>query len=91
VLQFVTRHSGVDLFLHYYYKSCKGDLPELHKASKRTSLCDKSLSEESKGLVAAQIKVLTLEQDLEECVSGVDPPDLQEALIIGIAPILRAN
>jgi hypothetical protein len=55
-------------------------------------LCDKSLPEESKDLLPQQIKVLTpFDQVIEDCISGVDPPDLQEALIVGIAPLLRAN
>jgi hypothetical protein len=59
---------------------------------KATSLCDKSLPEESKRLVAMTDQgVNPLDQVIEVYQCGVDPPDLQEAFIIGIAPILKAN
>jgi hypothetical protein len=66
VLQFVTRDSGVDLFLHYY-KSTKSPSGAF-KSIQKESLCD---TEPFKRLVAMQIKVLTLDQDLEECNSVV--------------------
>jgi hypothetical protein len=69
VLQFVTRDSGVDLFLHYY-KSTKSPSGAF-KASKRSLCVTQSLSLRVKRLVAAQIKVLTLDQALEECISVV--------------------
>jgi hypothetical protein len=83
----VTRDSGVDLFLHYYKKN-KEVLPEPFKALQKDPLCGK----ESKDLLPCTDQgVNLLDQDLEVYQCGVDPPDLQEALIVGIAPLLRAN